>query len=221
MRARKYLLLVTAIVAGYALYAAFVLTRPDKVTVSTVDASNLSGTDVSRSDGWDWQDEFEVTGAHVVGGGGETCGIAERKITNGNARLEGDTRVLKQDEDTHWNMLRVSDKHIQWRACANNCTFSCDTIKLLIMSKAVPLDVPQTTEAAVQGEKWGVYAEHTSEGNNLSCWVCTAASAGSAACTGNKLIGGFEWELRQQAEASACVMKNQGKCLVVQNHRCP
>jgi hypothetical protein len=67
---------------------------------------------------------------------------------------------------------------------------------------------------------WGVYAEHTANGNNLSCWVCTRAAAITAGCGGAFLIPDTEWDMREQAGAAACVLKAIGKCLAVQNYRC-
>lgn len=69
-------------------------------------------------------------------------------------------------------------------------------------------------------DKWGVYSEKTNLGKDLSCWVCTRATAGGAACLGNTLIPDTEWDTREQAGSSACVLKRNGKCLEVQNYKC-
>src|SRR5262245_55731849 len=87
---------------------------------------------------------------------------------------------------------------------------------LILLSGCSNVDAPPKAAS----EKWGVYSERTGVGNDLSCWVCTSATAGTAACLGSVLIPDTEWDTRDQAAGSACVLKRRGKCLEVQNHKC-
>src|SRR5262245_61524993 len=81
----------------------------------------------------------------------------------------------------------------------------------LVLLLGIVLGIPYVCPAF--GQQWGVYAEKTNAGNDLSCWVCTAASAGTATCLGNKLIPDTQWNTREQAGAAACVLARRGKCL--------
>src|SRR5215204_4553975 len=89
------------------------------------------------------------------------------------------------------------------------------TVRIVFLKLIVVLLLSATPAA----DRWGVYAEHTAQGNDLSCWVCTAAAAGTAACTGKRLVSDT-WDTREQAAAAACVLKRRGTCLAVQNYPC-
>jgi hypothetical protein len=94
------------------------------------------------ADQWTNQEDWNVTGEHipVIGMFGEHC--EDKDISVGaNAKIAAvDTTVEKRDNDTHWDFSRLSDQHIHWHACANNCTFSCDTIILGLKWQTVPIN---------------------------------------------------------------------------------
>lgn len=174
-----------------------------------------SKTGISTQTNWDNELDLVVTGLF---GFGEHCIDQNVEITQGSGRLEHDTQVLQADGGTHWEFHTFTDQKIQWHACANNCIFfGCPTLKLHIAYKAVAA----ANVAAARTTKWGVYSEKTNQGDNLSCWVCNESTFGTAACLGNVLIPDTEWNMREQANASACVLKKRGKCLEIQNYNCP
>ena len=88
---------------------------------------------------------------------------------------------------------------------------------LLLTSFSVAL--LQSTGLHAQ-QTWGVYSEHAAQAQDLSCWVCRATAAGTARCLGISLLPNTSWPTREQASASACVLKRTGKCLVAQNYSC-
>lgn len=134
---RKTLVVVGAPLVAYGLLIVYESMGPSVVTHEVRLTAPSNQAAVEKGTGWDHEQAFEVTGRHVPGGGGENCREVNRQLTAGEARLEGDTQVIYQDEDTHWDFVVLSNKHIRWRACANNCTFSCDTLKLHLRSKVV------------------------------------------------------------------------------------
>lgn len=185
------------------------------VRVTATGQGNIGVTDVAGP----WQQQaLEVTGSHVSFG--ETCRDFYVDVMEPpHSYLETATEVTYQNKDTHWEHSNFGTK-AHWHYCANNCVFSCDTIR--ITAKWRVMSPPQKPASAdIKQEKWAVYAEHTNTQNSLSCWVCSTSTAGTAACIGNTKIPHTEWDTRDQAGASACVLKKTGKCLHVQNYSCP
>lgn len=99
----------------------------------------------------------------------------------------------------------------------NLCVVSL-IISVFVVSCGLELNI--ASASTTDADRWGVYAEKTADGQNLSCWVCSAKSAGKAKCLGNILIPGTDWDTAEQAKGSACVLLKNGKCAVLQNENC-
>lgn len=78
-----------------------------------------------------WQQQaLEVTGNHGVSFGEHCDDFTVHVSAPVSTHLETNTDVVKKDEHTHWELSNVGpDAH--WHYCADNCTFSCDTISII------------------------------------------------------------------------------------------
>jgi hypothetical protein len=92
---------------------------------------------VSPNTTYRYSDILEVTGHKP--GTGQTCDDVVKTTDNPSMQLIYDTEVLEHDNDTSWWAVRESPQKVHWRACANNCIFSCDTIRLALKWDVVPL----------------------------------------------------------------------------------
>ncbi|MGF6735580.1 hypothetical protein OKW50_007753 [Paraburkholderia youngii] len=105
----------------------------------------LPAVEQAHGETWDHEEDWEVTGEHGIFPTTEYRHCEDRivSIDSPNAKnwkIEHDYQVVKKDDDASFTFNKDSDQRIEWHACANNCMFSCDSVKLHLQWRVVPID---------------------------------------------------------------------------------
>src|SRR5919199_628458 len=93
----------------------------------------------SQSTPWDHREVVRVEGRHLHLGRAYVCTNKNFSTPNRSVQFEWSQEELKKDKDTFWEFHRYTPRSIEWSVCAQNCTWSCDEVRLRIEWRLVPV----------------------------------------------------------------------------------